>query len=248
MTTDGTYLVSGAHDRTIKVWTMANMMEYRNMAGHNNFVLKVKVTPNNKNVISSSSDNTMRMWDIEEGKQIAILQGHKGYVKGINIGPNGKYLLSASLDETMRVWDLDTKKPLQIFKSDKNCRFSACDFSTDLRYIFGAGERDFRITTYNFLSSDERVASKRSPIVSNVERFVRETGDDWKGSIYALKFLIPGLAESFYRYTIPGEGGNFDEKLRLLNYIYFPMLPEFYSLLHVASTAPFPKLLRQLLI
>ena len=152
MTTDGTYLVSGAHDRTIKVWTMANMMEYRNMAGHNNFVLKVKVTPNNKNVISSSSDNTMRMWDIEEGKQIAILQGHKGYVKGINIGPNGKYLLSASLDETMRVWDLDTKKPLQIFKSDKNCRFSACDFSTDLRYIFGAGERDFRITTYNFLS------------------------------------------------------------------------------------------------
>ena len=73
MTTDGTYLVSGAHDRTIKVWTMSNMMEYRNMAGHNNFVLKVKVTPNNKNVISSSSDNTMRMWDIEEGKQIAIL-------------------------------------------------------------------------------------------------------------------------------------------------------------------------------
>ena len=219
------------------------------MAGHDNFVLKVRVTPDNKNVVSSSSDNTMRVWDIEEGKPVAKLLGHTGYIKGLSIGAHGKYLLSASLDQTLRVWDLRTKKQLAQFRHEK-IKFSACDFSPNLRHVYGAGEVENQIMVYNYFSDEERTETKNGPIVQNVQRYVKENNDPWKGSIYALKFLIPGLPESFFRYTTPGnpDAAAFDLKCRLLNEIYFPMMPEFYSLLHVCATAPFPGLLEQLLI
>ena len=40
-----------------------------------------------------------------------------------------------------------------------------------------------------------------------------------------------------------GEGVSLAAKVGALNELFFPVLPEFYSLLHLAAVAPFPKLL-----
>ena len=62
-----------------------------------------------------------------------------------------------------------------------------------------------------------------------------------------MKYLVPGFAESMVRYTKDADGIGVERKIQLLNEIYFPIMPEFYSLMHVAAIAPFPKLLSKLL-
>ena len=57
---------------------------------------------------------------------------------------------------------------------------------------------------------------------------------------------MPGLPEALFRYTNQGQG-DIQIKVDTLRSNYFPIIPEFYTLLHVCAAAPFPDLLSYLL-
>ena len=80
-----------------------------------------------------------------------------------------------------------------------------------------------------------------------MQLYMKRANIDWKGSKYALKFLVPGLPEAFVRYTKTANSANLEVKIKLYNEIFFPMIPEFYTIVHVAACAPFPPLLEKLL-
>ena len=58
---------------------------------------------------------------------------------------------------------------------------------------------------------------------------------------------MPGLPEALFRYTQGGEAAAFDLKLDVLRETFFPIIPEFYTLMHVCAGSPFPLLLEKLL-
>ena len=65
---DGNLLISGSHDRTIRIWDVHSGHCLHILKGHDNWISSLNLIPNSSVVISSSEDGTIRMWDINQAK------------------------------------------------------------------------------------------------------------------------------------------------------------------------------------
>ena len=104
-TPDGSTMISGSRDCTIKFWDMPTLTVQRTLKGHSEWVRNLLVTQDGKVLVSASDDGTVKMWDIETGRQIRTLKSHKGPVRGIALSANGKYLATAGNDRIIRLWE-----------------------------------------------------------------------------------------------------------------------------------------------
>ncbi len=80
-------------------------------AGHENYVLGIAWSPDNKAVASASGDTTVRIWYLD-GRPARSLAGHQAPVIDVAWSPTGDRLASASADDMVRVWSAEGK-PLQ---------------------------------------------------------------------------------------------------------------------------------------
>jgi WD40 repeat protein len=104
---DGKHIVSGSHDKTVRVWNGSSGFEiFPALRGHEDAVLSVAFSPDGKRIISGSRDKTVRVWDAKSGVEILLcLQGHEGAVCSVAISPDGTRFISGSADKTVRIWD-----------------------------------------------------------------------------------------------------------------------------------------------
>jgi len=65
---DGTSLVSGSHDKTIKLWDVQTGGVVRTFTGHSSYVQSVSISAGPTMIASGSDDNTIRLWDIQTGE------------------------------------------------------------------------------------------------------------------------------------------------------------------------------------
>ncbi|NJO19542.1 MAG: hypothetical protein HC838_05040, partial [Spirulinaceae cyanobacterium RM2_2_10] len=56
---DGRFLVSGSHDKTVKVWNLYTGQLLYTLAGHSDWVSAVAIAPNNRTLSSGSVDRTL---------------------------------------------------------------------------------------------------------------------------------------------------------------------------------------------
>jgi WD40 repeat protein len=63
---DGSQLVSGSWDKTVRLWNVASGKLLKVLTGHSKAVLSVAFHPDGKQVASCSSDATMRIWTVCE--------------------------------------------------------------------------------------------------------------------------------------------------------------------------------------
>jgi WD40 repeat protein len=63
---DGSQLVSGSYDRTVRLWSAASGKLLKTLEGHSDIVFRVAFYPNGKQVASCSDDDTVRMWTVCE--------------------------------------------------------------------------------------------------------------------------------------------------------------------------------------
>ena len=110
VTPDGKRIVSGSHDRTIRVWDMETGAAIGNtLEGHKGWVNAVAVTLDGKRIVSGSDDHTIRVWDLETGAAIGKpIKGHKSRVATVAVTQDGKRIVSGAVDGTIRVWDMET--------------------------------------------------------------------------------------------------------------------------------------------
>ncbi|KAK3112549.1 general transcription repressor [Teratosphaeriaceae sp. CCFEE 6253] len=120
---NGTHLVSGSLDKTIRMWKLSNR-DYRSMnsqggnahpksspgecirvfEGHKDFVLSVALTPDGNWVMSGSKDRGVQFWDPETGHAQVMLQGHKNSVISVAPSPMGSLFATGSGDMKARIW------------------------------------------------------------------------------------------------------------------------------------------------
>ena len=62
---DGKYIVSGSHDKTIKVWnSRTGALLLHILKGHGSGIASVSYSPDGQYILSGSSDKTIKVWDI----------------------------------------------------------------------------------------------------------------------------------------------------------------------------------------
>jgi WD40 repeat protein len=142
---DGTCIVSGSDDGTVRMWDAHTGRQLAVLEGHMNWVESVAFSPDGAYIISGSDDRTVRVWDVHSGKQLAVLEGHSGSVFSVAFSPDGAHIVSGSYDETVRVWNAHTGKQLAILKNHRDVVNSVAYSPDGTRIISGSDDETVRV-------------------------------------------------------------------------------------------------------
>jgi len=70
---DGTRIVSGSWDTTLRVWDAQTGQEILSLQGHTGGVVRVTFSPDGKRLVSGSGDKTLKVWDPQTGQETLTL-------------------------------------------------------------------------------------------------------------------------------------------------------------------------------
>ena len=87
LSADGTTVVSGSWDQTVRLWDLASGEEQRVLRGHEGMVESVALNADGTTIVSGSADQTVRVWDAASGECREVIQG-TGDVAAIAAGPS----------------------------------------------------------------------------------------------------------------------------------------------------------------
>lgn len=113
ISSDGQFALSGAWDKTLRLWELSTGQSTRQFNDHEKDVLSVAFSQDNRQIISGSSDQTIKLWNtLGECKYTIKEQGHNGWVSCVRFSPNGDkpLIVSAGYDKIIKVWELSTCK------------------------------------------------------------------------------------------------------------------------------------------
>ncbi len=135
---DGTHLLSGSADRSLRLWTVDQQNEVCRLSGHTNHVKCVAFSPDGNRAVSGGIDKTVRVWDLERGTEVACFRGHDDAVTSVSVSPDGSLVASAGMDYSVRVWELATGQEIQLFQ-EHSFWITCAVFSPDGAKILSAG-------------------------------------------------------------------------------------------------------------
>ena len=126
---DGTFLVSGSHDKTVILWDIQTGGVIKTFHGHTDWVLSVSISPDCTTIASGSADHKIHLWDAQSGECHCAIDRHNDSVNSVSFSPtNSQLLISASWDGTVQQWDIDGHQigstyegNFVVFSSDGTC-------------------------------------------------------------------------------------------------------------------------------
>jgi len=135
---DGSRIVSGSWDKTLKLWDAHTGAELATFAGHTDWVHACVFSLDGRRIVSGSGDDTLKLWDAKAGAELATLVGHRRSVEACAFSPDGSRIVSAS-GKTLKPWDARTGAELATLKGHIP-EVKACAFSPDGSRIVSAGD------------------------------------------------------------------------------------------------------------
>lgn len=86
---DGTHIVSGSLDTSIRVWDVESGNCLHTLMGHQSLTSGMELRDNI--LVSGNADSTVKIWDIKTGQCLQTLQGERGF---LTLGGRGEFPLS----------------------------------------------------------------------------------------------------------------------------------------------------------
>ncbi len=114
-TADSSTLISAGMDNLIKLWDVPTWEQVGEIAGHENSVNMLSLSPSEDLLVTGSSDKTVRIWDFSSRKQREILDVK---ANGAHLSPNGKWLATTA-DARFRMFDFETLEVAWEMKTQK---------------------------------------------------------------------------------------------------------------------------------
>jgi WD40 repeat protein len=138
---EGSRVLSGSMDTTIRLWDAARGVLLRAFEGHSGPVHSVAFSPNGAHVLSASYDSTIRLWDAATGALLRTFEGHSDSVSSAAFSPDGTKVLSGGRDKTVRLWDAATGAQLRTFEGHSGAVTSVAFSRDGARVLSGSADR-----------------------------------------------------------------------------------------------------------
>ena len=132
------WFVTGAADRTIKVWDLATGTLKLTLTGHINCVRGLAVSPRHPYLFSAGEDKKVMCWDLEYNKVVRHYHGHLSGVYCLGLHPTLDVLMTGGRDSVCRVWDMRSKQQIHCLGGHKNTVVSMGVQATDPQVITGS--------------------------------------------------------------------------------------------------------------
>jgi len=117
---DGTFLVSGSLDRTIKLWDVQTGGVIKTLYGHIEGVSSVAISPDQTTIASASNDRTIHLWNVQTGDCCDIPHEYVGPVRSIQFSPSNSQLLMSVSPGTIQQWHTDGHQLRLIYEETGN--------------------------------------------------------------------------------------------------------------------------------
>ncbi|CAL6085440.1 WD40_repeat protein [Hexamita inflata] len=217
---DGTQIVSGSQDTTLKIWNTYTGENVATLAGHKGSIYQAIFSPHNSIIVSTSGDKTIKIWQTDTKQLVKTLAGHTGRVCSIAFSPNSKYIVTGGRDGKIKQWNIKTGDLLNTI--DAHIRsIPAVQFSADGK-IFVSGSRDMCIKFWDTASSSlikqinqTHISEIQSVMYSHDNSFIVSCSTDatvkiWNAQTGVLMKSLEGHTDILWRTAI-----SFDDKFIL---------------------------------
>ena len=165
-------MVSGSHDKTVRIWDLDDPARNVKCEGHRDVVRSTLFSPDGRHVVSGSDDKTIRIWDMS-GEQF---QGHEDSfgivvfslagevviwdarngrrtfgsdsvrVESVALSRDCKYVVSSWDDNTVRLWDVEKGRQVGVGFQGHTGLVRSVAFSFDSKYVVsGSNDGTVRI-------------------------------------------------------------------------------------------------------
>ena len=142
---DGSRVLTGGADKTLRFWDAATGNCLQTFTGHSDWVNAVTLSADGRQALSASGDRTIRLWDTAGGRCIRVLEGHGDWVNAVVFNRDRLHALSAGGDKTLRLWDVIGGRCVRVFEGHTNW-VNAVALADDGRLAVSAGaDNDARV-------------------------------------------------------------------------------------------------------
>lgn len=109
---DGTRLVSGGEDSTVRLWDTTRNDASTILQEHTGWVNELAFSPDGKKLASGGTDKKVLLWDISTNELLTTFTGHINGIAALTFSPDGTMLASGSTDGTIKFWNIATRSLL----------------------------------------------------------------------------------------------------------------------------------------
>lgn len=154
---DGSRIISGSDDHTVRVWDIAGGRETIVFKHHRETVWGARLSRDGKVAASLSFDRTIRIWDVDSGTQLRALKVPES-TTCIELSPDAKIL---AFDVKYKIYLVDTDTGKRIGKPLKGHRWDIQElaFSGDGKVLV-SGSRDSTVRVWDVATGKEAYPPK----------------------------------------------------------------------------------------
>ncbi|KAJ3007895.1 Transducin (beta)-like 3 [Thoreauomyces humboldtii] len=127
-------VITGSHDRTIKVWDIPNaataLISHKSgplklktrftFQAHEKDIQSIAVAPNDKVFASGALDKTAKLWSMEDGRLLGTFKGHRRGIWSVAFSPVDQVLATSSTDKTIKLWNVSDFSCVKTFEGHTN--------------------------------------------------------------------------------------------------------------------------------
>lgn len=103
---DGSILIAGSLDGTVKVWDFESRELLQALSGHSDYVWSVAISPDESIFATGSSDGRIMLWSMSDFTLLETLNPGDGGIRSVLFTADGKMMISGAENGNIEFWNV----------------------------------------------------------------------------------------------------------------------------------------------